>query len=49
MTFHRPEFYRYRASAHWQRPILNRYGWQIIGAAFVARGYAYCVKWAWTA
>lgn len=48
MKLHRPRAYRYQvAEPRRFRPMLNRYGFQVIGVACVVGRYAYCVKWAW--
>jgi len=47
VTFHRPEFYRYKVANPGVRFLLNRFGWRWIGVCLVVGKWAYNVKWAW--
>jgi hypothetical protein len=38
--------YRYLVGFPGWRAVPNRYGWRLIGFAFVAGRYCYAVKWA---
>jgi len=47
LAWHWPKFYRYEVADPGFRAMLNRYPGVVIGIAFVAGRYAYCVKWGW--
>lgn len=45
-VLHRPRAYRYLVAEPGLHLTLNRYPGAVIGVAFVAGRYAYCLKWA---